>query len=151
EQVVSLLQVLVNEMRGDLGIRFGLELVPLRDQLVLDRLVVLDDAVVDHRDAVPGKMRVRVLLRDSAVRRPARGGDAEPAGARRFLELLRERRDLTDRAAERDAVVRLQDGEPGRVVAAVLETSQALEQDRDDVPLGDRSDYSAHVALTSCS
>ena len=38
EQVVALLQVVVNEMRGDLGVGLGLELVALGDELVLERL-----------------------------------------------------------------------------------------------------------------
>src|SRR5690606_35527267 len=151
EQVVALLQIVVHEVRGDLGIGLGLELVALRDQLFFYRLIVLDDAVVDHGDAIAGKMRMRVVLGDAAVRRPARVRNAEAAGARRLLELLRELRNLADGAAERNAVARLQHGETGRVIAAVLEAPQALDQHRHDVPFRNGSDYSAHRTLTSCS
>ena len=52
EQIVALLQIVVDEMRGDLGVGLGLELVALGDELVFERLVVLDDAVVNDGDAI---------------------------------------------------------------------------------------------------
>src|SRR5690606_31392197 len=150
EQVVAVLQILVDEMRGNLRVGLRLELVALRDQLVLDRLEVLDDAVVNQRDPIAREVRVRVVLRHAAVRRPTRMRDPEPTGAWTLVELRLELRDFADGPAQRDAAVRLQDGEPGRVIAAIFESPQALEKDGNDVPFGDGSDYSAHVRLTSC-
>jgi hypothetical protein len=36
-------------------------------------------------------------------------------------------------------------GDAARVVAAVLQAAQALDQDRDDIALGDRADDAAHL------
>ncbi len=44
----------MHEMRGDLGVRIGLELVALGDELVLDFLEVFDDSVVDDGYAFAG-------------------------------------------------------------------------------------------------
>ena len=72
-----LLQVVVHEMRRDLGVGLRRELVTFRLQLVLDLLVVLDDAVMDDRDAIAGHVWVRVRLGHPAVRCPARVRDAQ--------------------------------------------------------------------------
>jgi hypothetical protein len=84
---VALFQVVVDEVRGNFGVGLGLELVALRDQLVLERLIVLDDAVVNDGDAIAGQVRVRVRLGDAAVRGPTRVRDAEPARERLRVEL----------------------------------------------------------------
>ena len=39
-----------DEMADDLGVGFALELAPFRDQLVAERLEILDDPVVDERN-----------------------------------------------------------------------------------------------------
>ena len=70
----------LDQVRDDLGVGFGLELVPLRLQLVLQLEVVLDDAVVHDDDAAGAvAVRVRVLLGRPAVRGPARVADAVQA------------------------------------------------------------------------
>ena len=43
------------------------------------------------------------------------------------------------------------DGDAGRVVAAVLQALQALEEHRHDVARRDRADYSAHEAISAAS
>ena len=106
--------------------------------------IVLDDAVVNDGDAIAGQMRVRVGLGHAAVRRPARVRDAEPARERLRLELALELRDLADGAAQAELVVRLHDGEARRVVAAILEAFQALDEHGHDVALCDGSDDAAH-------
>ena len=81
EQVAGLLQVVVNAVRDHFGVGLGRELVAGGLQLVAQLFVVLDDAVVDERDAVPGDVRVRVALARHAVRGPAGVRDAELAAA----------------------------------------------------------------------
>ena len=147
DEVVAILQMIVHEVRGDFGVGFREKLVALRDQLVLDGLVVLDDAVVNDGDAVAGQVRMRIRLGDAAVRGPARVGDAEPASQRRLRELLLELRDLADGAAQTERVVRLHHGNACRVIAAILEPAQTLDQDGHDVALGDGSYDSAHSFL----
>ena len=81
----------MDAVRDDLGVGLGAELVAVPQQLRAQLLVVLDDAVVDDRDAVARDVRVGVALARHAVRRPARVRDAEVAvrgvGVERVLEL----------------------------------------------------------------
>ncbi len=70
-------EVLLDQMRDDFGVGFGLESVALRLQLVLQRKIVLDDAVVHHHDVAGAiAVRVRVLFGGTAVRGPAGMADA---------------------------------------------------------------------------
>ena len=80
--------VVVHEVDGDLGIGLAVELVALLQELVLDLLEVLDDAVVD-RDHLMMKahMRVGVGLGWLAVGRPA--GVADAGGALHRLAVVR--------------------------------------------------------------
>jgi hypothetical protein len=71
---------------------------------------------------------MRILLRDAAVRRPARVAEARGRGrgvpARRGLQVL----EIPDRARVVELVA-LQQRDPGRVVAAVLEALEAVEEE----------------------
>jgi hypothetical protein len=116
-------------------------------EVALERRVVLDDAVVDDRDAVAEArvvaVRVGVLLGDAAVGRPARVGDAH-----RALEVLLrpdhalDVGDAADRARDMQAAVH--HGDAGRVVAAVLEALEALEKDAGSLAMTDIGDDSTH-------
>ena len=77
------LHLALDEVRDDLGVGLGDELVSLPLQLLLQVEVVLDDAVVDDDD-LAGAVAVRmgVLLGRPAVGRPARVADAVVAGDR---------------------------------------------------------------------
>ena len=97
-----------DEVADDLGVGLALELAALGDQLVAQRLEVLDDAVVDQRDAADD-VRVGVADGRRAMRRPARVGDAGAAGQRLRRELAREIVELAlgapaDRARRRSIV-----------------------------------------------
>src|SRR5882672_9869105 len=131
----------MHQVRDDFGVRVGRERVAERLQPRAHRIMVLDDAVVHHRDAA-GDMRMGVALGGHAVRRPAGVADADVA-----VEVLRRRQLLQlryppTRAKALHAAV--DHGDAGRVVAAVLEALQPLEQDRHDVAPGYGSDDSAH-------
>ena len=71
-----------DELGGDLGVGLGAELDALGDELLLQRVEVLDDAVVDQGQpvVVAAAVRVGVAVGGSAVRGPAGVPDA---GARR--------------------------------------------------------------------
>ncbi len=73
-------QVLLDQVRDDLGIGFRAELVAFVDQLLLQADVVLDDAVV-HHDNLAGAvaMGMSILFRGTSVRGPA--GVADAVGA----------------------------------------------------------------------
>ena len=90
----SLLHLALDEVRDDLRVGLGLELVALRLQLFLQLEVVLDDAVVHDDDAARAvAVRMRVLLGRAAVRGPARVAHAvqsiDRLGADGVLEVRR--------------------------------------------------------------
>ena len=79
-------------MREHFGVGVGLELVSGREQLLLERVVIFDDAVVDDGDfAGLIEMRMGILVGRRAVRGPARVADAEVAGDRFGLSAARAR------------------------------------------------------------
>ena len=71
EDVTQLLLVVMNAMRDDFGVGLGAERVAELGQLFTQLFVILDDAVVNDRDAVTRDVRVCVALGRHAVRRPA--------------------------------------------------------------------------------
>ena len=138
--------LLLDQVRDDFGVGLGDELVAAALQLLLQLEVVLDDAVVNDDDLVGAvAMRVGVLLGGAAVRRPARvardrrGREIGVVGDHRF-----EIRQLPGAAANVEAVA-VDDGDASRVVAAILEPAQALDEDRDDGFVADVSDDAAHI------
>src|SRR5262245_39255695 len=127
-------------MRDDLGVGVGRELVAEAAQPGAHLLVVLDDAVVHHRDPARD-VRVGVPFRGHAVRRPAGVADAD-----RAVQAPGELFQLGNPAAGANTLHgAVDDGDAGRVVAAILEAAQALDQDRHDVSGGYGSDDSAHT------
>ena len=75
---------LTDQVRQHLGVGLGEKDVPAREQRLLDRVGVLDDAVVNQRDpARLVEVRMRVDRGRRAVRRPARVAHA--GGADRFV------------------------------------------------------------------
>ncbi len=74
----ALRQMMRHEDRHRLGVGLGVELVAEPRELALQRLEILDDAVMDDGDPVGGD-RVGVAFGRLAVRRPARMADADRA------------------------------------------------------------------------
>jgi hypothetical protein len=138
----------LDQVDDRLGVRLGGEGVAVREQAVAMLPVVLDDPVQDDRKlrAVAAEQRVRVRLRDAAVRRPARVAEAVSGGGAvgvgRDLEVLQ----VADSADVIEAAF-LPEGDPGRVVAAVLEALQALEEERFALSGSDVTNDSAHLKL----
>ena len=129
------------------GLRVGLcvELYPLRFELGADVARVLDDAVVDEHDAVVARnMRVRVVLRHAAVRRPARVAYSDVAGKPGGRDLFRELRYAPDGAKFGNSAV-LYNRYARGVVAAVLMLGEPFENYPRRVPVADVTHNSAHV------
>ena len=125
------LHLALDEVRDDLGVGLGDERVAFALQLLLQLEIVLDDAVVDDDDAAGAvAVRVRVLFGRPAVRGPARVADPVFAFERIAGDDLFEPRQLAGAAPQLDAAV-ADDGDAGRVVAAILEPAQAVDQDRE--------------------
>ena len=119
----------VGDEMGD-GFRVGLgrKDMALGGQLRAQFAEILDDAVMDHRDAVIG-VRVGVGLIRLAMRRPPRVADADRAVKRRGGELFLEIFQLAAGAHAREPPV-FQGGDAGRVIAAIFEPPQAPRRSR---------------------
>src|SRR5215210_1495537 len=134
-------------MRHDLAISFGQELAAIGDQFVAQRLEILDDAVVDqgHRS---GDVRMRVADGRRAVRRPARVCDADGPAERVRVELGGQIFELAlGPPALQPAAV---DGaDARRVIAAILEALQAIEQPLRDSGIPCNADDSAHYSAAA--
>ena len=111
-------ELLVDEVRDDLGIGFRDDLATGADQFLTELDVIFDDAVVNDDD-VAAAMRMSILLRRAAVRCPARMADARGAVSGRYgsfaarLSSLPTARECgSDRRDRRDT---------RRIVTAILE------------------------------
>ncbi len=135
--------VAVDEVGDDLAVGFRSELVALPDQPLADALVILDDAVVHDRDPLVGKMRVGIGLRRLAVGRPAGMRDADVAGLL-GRHARGELADLAERAEARQALV-VDQRDAGRIVTAILEPTQTLDQQWSRLPTSYVPHDSAHV------
>ena len=143
-EALAALQLVLEEVDDDLGVRLGCEAVPGRDEGGLQLLEVLDDPVVDDGGrAAAVDVRVRVLLRRPAVRRPAGVADARIPRRRTLRDDRGEVVELALRAADLEPPVP-GDGDTGRVVAAVLELAQAAHQERERLTRSGVADDPAH-------
>ena len=135
-----------HEVGGDLGVGLAREGRAVGDELVLQLVEVLDDAVVDQGElaVLAAAVRVGVLVGGAAVggpagvadagRRARRGGAASSASCR-----------LTELAGALLASRRrpsVDQGDARGVVAAVLEAGQALHDDVQGFAVGVRADVS---------
>ena len=134
-----------DEMREHLRIRLRDKGVSVfANQLIANRGVVFDHAVVDECEfAALIEMRMRVVIRDLAVRRPARVTDPVVA-ARRLVR--HQTREICDppRALPRLDARAVYDGDTGRVIAAVFQAAQSIEKDGPGLRATNVTNNSAH-------
>ncbi len=133
-----------DQVHEDFGVGLGGEGHAVRLELGAQVVGVLDDAVVHDREP-PGLAHVRVRV---GVARLAVGGPAGVADSGRAAEAGRDGRgELGDPPLLlADPEIRLADDrQAGRVIAAVLEPGQPVQQDRGRVLRADVGDDAAHV------
>ena len=141
--------VALDEVRDDLGVGLGPEDVPLRFERLLQLTEVLDDPVQHDRKLllVATDEWMRVLLGDTAVRRPARvpetGRGLGAVGTGDLLQSL----EIADGPDIVEAVL-LEQREPGGVVASILEALEAAEEKTFRLPPADVSDDPAHPTFS---
>ena len=138
----------VDQVGDDLGVGLAFEDVAGGLQLGAQFVVVLDDAVVDQRDArlviaQVREMRVGVVRGRHAVGGPAGMGDAGEAGHMVLGDLVAQFGHAL-RAARAAQVAVGVDRDAAGVVAAVFQPLQAFNEDRGDVALGDGANNAAH-------
>ena len=136
----------IDQMGDHFCVGVGGELAPLRLQPRAQLAVVLDDAVVDHGDAAGG-VRMRVGLARLAMRRPARVPDACRAAHRAAGDEALQLRELALGPAQLDRAVG-EGREPRRIVAAVLEPPQPVQDVRRRRLAAGDADDSAHACRT---
>ena len=118
DRLDALLQQIVDQMQHDLGIGFGLEHRPLLLERFAQLAKILDDAVVNHGDAI-GRVRMRVVLGRLAVGGPAGVPDPGVALERFGIQPLFEVLQLALGAAARE-VTAFQRGDAGGIIAAIF-------------------------------
>src|SRR6266536_3632053 len=128
---VALVRIL-EQVCDDLRVRLGGEAVPSAFERGREFSEVLDDPVQTDRElATARQKRMRVLERDPAVRRPTRVPDPTESGrnhARETTLQLHELSDRTDTTDQASAAVALDQAETSRVVAAIVQTRQRVQQ-----------------------
>ena len=132
-------------MGDDLGVGVGVNTAPSRRELGLELAEILDDAVMDDRHEV-GHMRVGVGLDRLAVRRPAGMADAGRARQRLGFQLLLEIAQLAFGAAPAEMAV-LDGGDASRIVAAIFEPLQRVDELLRDRPFAENANDAAHRPL----
>ena len=138
------LPLFLDQVRDDLGVGLRLEHMPFGEELAFQIEVVLDDPVVDDDDPPRAvAMRVSVLLGRPAVSRPPGVPQAVLAIQRAPAHGLFEIRELAGAATDLHAAV-IDDGDAGRVVAAILQALQPVEDDWNDRFRSDVTDDAAH-------
>ncbi len=120
---------LLHQVGDHLGVGVALEGVAARGELLAQLGEVLDDAVVHHGDVAGARgMGMRVGLGGPAVGGPARVADAAGAREVEVGQRVGEPRHLPLAADHLERAVLL-DGDARRVVAAVLQPRQPLDED----------------------
>ena len=143
-QAAAGFELLLDQMRDELGVRFGSQLMAAREQLRAQVDKVLDDAVVNYRDRARF-VRMRILFGRAAVRRPSRVPDSDVALQGRVGQQVAKIFELAFGAANFQLAA-VDDGrDSGRVVAAILQAGQSSEQNWVSLARSDVSDYSAHT------
>ena len=115
-------EFVLDDESGNLGICLGLKRIALGGELLAQSPEILDDPVVDDRE--PRRdMRMGVVLRGLAVRRPAGVADADRAAERRRGELRFEVLQLALGASPVQPAV-LDRRHPCGIIAAIFEPLQ---------------------------
>ena len=147
EQVVARTELDVDQVGDQLGVGVRLHRATRGLELLPELAVVLDDAVVHDRHAARA-MGMGVALRGLAVGGPARVSDAETSADRVVAQRAFEIRELPQGAADFDRAV-VEDGDARRVVAPVLQSTKAVDQDvHGALVASDVADDSTHGAVS---
>jgi hypothetical protein len=129
-------------MRDHFGIGLGGEMRTGLLKLVAQLAMVLDDPVVNNRNAIDG-VRMRVLLIGTAVRCPAGVTDANSPGKGVRCEPALKVDKLADRAAPRQQTA-FEGCDAGRIISAILEPLQRIQNGSKSRALPDKPDNPTH-------
>ena len=138
----------VEFVADEVGENFGIGLrdkgVSAFDQVLAECLIVLDNAVVDEREASTlVRVGMGIFGGDPAMRGPAGMADACLAVDRVLLDDLRQIRDASDRFSDLDRSA-IEDGDSRRVISAVFQAAQSVEKHRKRLRTADIANDSTH-------
>ena len=135
-------EFVLDDEGGNLGIGLGLKRIALGGELLAQRPEILDDPVMDDREPRRG-MRMGVVLRGLAVRRPAGVADADRAAERRCGKFRLEVLELAFGAPPVQPAV-LERRHAGGIIAAIFEPLQRSDNRARDRPGPENPDNSTH-------
>src|SRR4029077_4289833 len=132
-------------MRDDLGVGLGHKLMVSLTQLFFELQVILDDAVVNY-DNAPGAIAVwmSIFFSRTAVSGPARVSNSVGSVERAEPDYLFEVAKLSLSAANFEQVAFVDHRDPGRVVTAILELPQTVNDQRHNLLVSNVANNSAH-------
>ena len=137
-------QVTVYQLHDDFGVGIGVELHALGSQFGAQFLVILDDAIVHQHDlAVRAGVRVSVAGGGFAVSGPAGMANADLALKRGFLYQGDQALEFPGVAAHLNVPI-LDHRQSGRIIAAILQPFQPVQDDRGGVPWTNITNDSTH-------
>ena len=139
---------LLDEVRQRLRVGLRGERVAPGLEPVAELPEVLDDPVVNDRDVARAVLvRVRVQVVRASVGRPAGVGQADRRVRGAVGDRGREVRQLAGLLLDEQVAVLVDEGDPGRVVPAVLESLQALHEDGTRLAGAGIADDAAHAGV----
>src|ERR1700736_798468 len=104
-------------------------MITVAHQLIFDRLVIFDYAIMNECDFSAGvKMWMRIFVGDLAVRSPSSVADPKVPSRRFLLHQFSQRCDSAGAFASLD-VIAVHNRNPGRVITAIFEPPQPVQQD----------------------
>ncbi len=125
--------IFLDQVGDDFGVGFGRELMAFGNQLLFQREIVLDDAVVDDDDFSGAiAVRVGVFFSGAAVGGPAGMADTVGAVERLDADDLFKIAELALGAAHLQTLAIARHSDARRVIAAIFKLAQALDDDLDD-------------------
>ena len=136
---------LPDEMRQHLRVGLRMKDMAFADELVFQRRVVFDDAIMAEKQlSALIRVRMRVGVGHSAMRGPARVGNARRPGGRGLLDQFRQIGDAPDPFAGLDLPV-VHDRHSGAVIAAIFQPPQPVQENGNGLGIADVADDAAHI------
>ena len=141
---------LLDQVGDGLGVGLRGQAMAACLELVAQVAEVLDDPVVDDRDLAGAiAMRMGIEVVRPAVRRPARVGEADRGVRRPIGDGRLEVDQLAGPLLHEQVPGVVDEGDPGRIVATVLEPLEPLDQDGARLPRTGVADDAAHAVRSS--
>lgn len=137
-------ECLADKMGQNLGVRLRVKNMPALLELLAEGLVILDDSIVNEVEfSRLVCVRVGIIARHRAVRRPAGVADSSLAVDGKFFDFRGEIGNAADGFSHLDAAG-VQEGQTSRIIAAVFEAAKSVEQDGKGIRGADIGDNSTH-------